>query len=167
MILSQRCHNGAPLWVLLRPRRAQLALSAHRNAKPAPPRRAARRGKALGRMASLEQCFNGQWLEHISQRLEHFSHRLEHISHRLETVKRIRHSKIIYGNWWGSNSWNSYIYICIYTLFSKFHTVRNIYTFQILSKHIHSEHRYICYIFWQSEIESKNEDETNQTRRML
>ena len=108
MILSQRCHNGAPTdeFSVPRPRRAQLALSAHRNAKR--ERRAARKGKALGQwMASLEQCFYGQWLEHISQRLEH-------ISQRLETVKRIRHSKIIYGNWWGSNSWNSYIYIYVY-----------------------------------------------------
>ena len=64
----------------------------------------------------------------------------------------------------------TYIYNIIYIYINAFleiHTVRNIYTFLILSKHIHSEHRYTFYIFWQSEIESNNEDETNQTRRML
>ena len=60
-----------------------------------------------------------------------------------------------------------YIYNIYINAVLEIHTVRNIYTFLILSKHIHSEHRHTFYIFWQSEIESNNEDETNQTRRML
>ena len=143
MIFRRDFTTEPPRVLLPRPRRAQLALSAHRNAKPAPRRQEGEGfGTVDGKSGTMFQwTMIGQWLDNISQRLEN-------ISQRLETVKRIRHSKIIYGNWWGSNS-------------------RNIYTFLILSKHIHSEHRHTFYIFWQSEIESNNEDETNQTRRML